>query len=176
VSHDAVHDLVGSTGISKQLREHRTERDQDAHPGSGSAEPVAKRVEHVSDVLPCDNADGDGAENQREEGMQLGDRDQYDNQRDTRQRGQDQLPAASYGFSQLSSGQNVKLPGSSVLLFGFVRVADNVTKLSMMESIVLIDIDDDAALIGLKGLERGELRCPPATRHEVSGLLPVACR
>ena len=40
--------------------------------------------------------------------MQLGDRDQHDDERDAGQRGQDQLPAGGDGFDQFGFGrQNV---------------------------------------------------------------------
>ncbi len=74
-------------------------------PAAVVAEPVAERVEDIADVLPRDDAHGQGAEDQRQERVQLGHGDQDDDQRDTGQRGKDQLPAGGNGLDQLGVGR-----------------------------------------------------------------------
>ena len=59
--------------------------------------------------------------------MQLGDGDQHDDQRDARQRGQDQLPAAGDGFGQLGVGRQDGECRGHRFSCSVVRVADNAT-------------------------------------------------
>ena len=105
VSDDGVDDLVGAAGIGEQFGEHRAERDQDADARRGGAESVGERRRGRREVLARDDAHGQGAEDQGEERVQLGDGDQHDDQRDTGQRGQDQLPAGGDGLGQLGVGR-----------------------------------------------------------------------
>jgi hypothetical protein len=105
VADDGVDDLVGATGVGEQFGEHRAQCNQDANARRGGAEAVTERVEDVADVLPRDDAHGQCTEDQREKRVQLGDRDQHDDQRDGGQRGQDELPARCDGFRQLGVGR-----------------------------------------------------------------------
>ena len=56
-------------------------------------------------VGPGDDADRQGAEDQRQERVQLGHRDQHDDDRDARERGEHQLPAGRDGLGQLGIGR-----------------------------------------------------------------------
>ncbi len=90
---DGVDDLVGAPpGIGQEFGEHGTQGDQDADSGGGGTEAVAERLEHLLEVLARDDADGQGAEDQRQEGMQVHHGDQDDDHGDTGEEGQDELP------------------------------------------------------------------------------------
>ena len=104
---DGVDDLVGATGISEQFREHRAQRDQNAHTRRSCAESGTERIEYIRKAFPPlrDDADGDSAEDQREERVKFGDRDQHDDERDARQCGDNQLPACCDRFGKLGIGR-----------------------------------------------------------------------
>ena len=59
--------------------------------------------------------------------MQLGDRDQHDDQRDAGQRCKNQLPAGSDGFWQFGVGRQDGKCGGHRFSCSVVRVADNAT-------------------------------------------------
>ena len=108
-AHDRVDDLVGAAGVGEQLGEHRPEGDQDADAGGGGAEAGGERREHAQPVrvgqhvLAGDDADGQGAEDQGDEGVQLPDGDQDDDQRDPGQGREDQLPAGGDRLRELGA-------------------------------------------------------------------------
>src|SRR5882757_3731375 len=98
---DGVDDLVGATGIGKEFGEHGAQRNEDSDASRGVAETLCERGQYGLQVLPRDDADRECTEEQREEWMQLDDGDQYDDHRDTREEGQDQLPARGHRFGEL---------------------------------------------------------------------------
>ena len=68
---DGVDDLVGAAGVGEQLAEHRAERDQDADAGGGVAEALGEAGDGRRSIgTPGDDADGQRAEDQREERVQ----------------------------------------------------------------------------------------------------------
>ena len=81
VADDGVDDFVCAAGVGEKFGEHRTERDQHPYPRCGRTEPVGERFENVTDVHPRDDADGQGAEDESQERVQLGHRDQHDDDR-----------------------------------------------------------------------------------------------
>ena len=74
VPDDGVDDLVGAAGVGEQFGEHRAEGDQDADACRGVAESLGERGQYGLEVLARDDADGEGAEDQRQERVQLDER------------------------------------------------------------------------------------------------------
>ena len=68
---DRVDDLVGTAGVGEQLGEHRAERDQRADARGRRTEAGGEAGDDVVDVLPGDDADGEAAEDQRQERVHL---------------------------------------------------------------------------------------------------------
>ena len=126
--------------------------------------PSAKDSRTLLQVLAGDDADRQGAEDQREERVQLDHGDQHDDQRDAGEGGQDQLPAGGDGFGELGRRRRGRdrspIVRSSVLLFGVERV--NIVLDDGVD--VLVDVDDDAALVRLRAA-RGCRTGRPAARR-----------
>ena len=97
---DRVDDLVGTAGVGEQLGEHRAQRDQGADAGGRRTEAGGEAGDDVVDVLAGDQADGEAAEDQRQERVHLGPGDQHHDQADGQQCGDHQLPPAGDGFDQ----------------------------------------------------------------------------
>ena len=71
-AHDGVDDLVGTARVGEQLGEHRAEGDQGADARGRRTEAGGEAGDDVVDVLPGDDADGQAAEDQRQERVHLG--------------------------------------------------------------------------------------------------------
>lgn len=98
---DGVDDLVGSPGVGEQLGEHGAQRDEDADAGGRLAEAIGERGEHRGEFLARDDTDGDGAEDEPEERVQLHHGDEHDDDRDTGQEGEHQVRGRCDGFDEL---------------------------------------------------------------------------
>src|SRR3954469_22676883 len=131
---DGVDDLVGATGVGEQFGEHRAERDQHTYPGRGRAESIGEGFENITDVHPRDDADGEAAENQRQERVQLRHRNQDDDERNACECGEHQLPARRDGLSQLGIGRQDGECRGHFVSCSVVRGADRARYASMIES------------------------------------------
>jgi hypothetical protein len=104
-AHDRVDDLVGAAGVGEQLGEDRAQRDQDPDAGGGVTEPAGEGVHDVEQVLARHRADGQAADDQGQERVELQQGDQEDQNGDPGQGGRDQLPAGRDGLGQVGDVQ-----------------------------------------------------------------------
>ena len=131
---------------------------------------------------PGDDADGQGAEDQRQERVHLGQVISTTISRDAEQRGGHQLPAAGdRARPGCGCGEGDRCVHHSHCVVGVVGVLVDVGLDDGVDA--LVDVDHQAVLVGCERLEGGELRVEQRGRHEVArggwpgaGRSPRGCR
>lgn len=88
---DGVDDLVGAAGVREELAEYGAERDQDTHARGGGTEARGETGDDLVERSTRDRSQDERSDGQRQERVELGLRDEQDDDGDAREDGDPQL-------------------------------------------------------------------------------------